>query len=77
MAVSSGDHRFMGRIGRYKAASHTAAAARHVALPMTERLQRSWDLYMTYRPATTRGKLDDPAVFYERARKLGLYYDAS
>lgn len=67
----------MQRIGRYKAASHTAAAARHVALPMTERLQRSWDLYMTYRSAATREKLDDPAVFYERARELGLYSDAT
>ncbi|KKL97763.1 hypothetical protein LCGC14_1831130 [marine sediment metagenome] len=74
MAVSSGDRSFMRRIGRYKAASHGAAAARHLALPVTDRLQRSWDLYLTYRSSQTIGtRRDDPSPFYERARRLGIY----
>jgi hypothetical protein len=74
MAVSSGDHRFMQRIGRYKAASHASATARHLALPLAERLERSWDLYTAYRsPTGVRIRSDDPSAFYARARRLGLY----
>jgi hypothetical protein len=74
MAVPGSDRRFMQRIGRYKAASHSAAVARHLALPVTDRLRRSWDLYLTYRsPQTTRTRRDDPSPFYERAKKLGIY----
>jgi hypothetical protein len=78
MTVSGSDRRFMERIGRYKAASHVSATARHLALPVAERLQRSWDLYRSYRSAsTTRNRRDDPSPFYERARRLGLYSSQS
>jgi len=74
MAASADDRRFMERIGRYKEASHSGAAARHLAQPVAGRLQSSWDLFLTYRSApTVRTRHDDPSPFYERARKLGLY----
>jgi hypothetical protein len=78
MAVSSSDRSFMQRIGKYKAASHTAATARHLARPVAERIQRSWDLSVSYATAAvTRNRRDDPTPFYDRARRLGLYSDQS
>jgi hypothetical protein len=62
----------MRRIAAAKAASHAEAATRQAALPIGERLRRSWALYMASR-STARPQLDDPTPFYERARALGLY----
>lgn len=77
MTVTGSDRQFMERIGRYKAVTHADAATRHLALPLAERLERSWNLYLTYRTSTTRRpRTDNPNAFYERARTLGLYADA-
>jgi hypothetical protein len=62
----------MRRIGTYKAASHAEAQARHLALTLSQRLQRSWTLYEANRH-TLSGVHDDPTPFYDRARALGLY----
>jgi hypothetical protein len=45
MPVSLRDREFMRKLGEYKRASHDEAAARHRALPIDERLRRSWELY--------------------------------
>jgi hypothetical protein len=64
----------MRRIAAYKAESHAEATARHRALPLGERLQRSWALYLAGRgEAQPADRDDDPTPFYERARRLGLY----
>ncbi|MCL4684561.1 hypothetical protein KJ059_07380 [Myxococcota bacterium] len=74
MSVSASDREFMRRIGEAKAASHADAAARHRALPLRERLQRSWALYLAGRSALPDAERDDdPTPFYDRARALGLY----
>jgi hypothetical protein len=74
MPVSERDREVMRRIGAAKAASHVEAAARHSALPLVERLRRSWALYLAGRAARTpETREDDPTPFYERARKLGMY----
>jgi len=64
----------MRRIGTYKAESHAEAKARHLALPLSERLRRSWALYLAGRKAAQPAdRDDDPTPLYERARRLGLY----
>ena len=74
MAVSATDRECMRRIGAAKAESHAEAAARHRALPLRERLRRSWALYLAGRSALPHGERDDdPTPFYDRARALGLY----
>lgn len=73
MGVSEHDRAFMARVASYKAESHAEAQARHLALPLDERLQRSWELYLAGRAAAAiREHGDDPSPFYERARALGL-----
>ena len=73
MAVSERERAFMARVAGYKAESHAETQARHLALPIGARLQRSWELYLAGRPAGVgRDRVDDPSPFYERARALGL-----
>ena len=72
MAVSQREQEFIRRIGTYKGDSHAAAAAEHRALPLEERLQRSWQLYLSSRDYAANVD-DDPSPFYDRARALGLY----
>ena len=74
MPVSERDREVMRRLGEAKAASHDEAAARHRELPITERLRKSWALYLAGRsPRSQHVRDDDPTPFYERARTLGLY----
>lgn len=72
MSVSDRERAYMERLGRYKAASHADAEARHGALSLDERLRRSWALYEAHRDSLPP-RTDDPSAFYERARALGLY----
>lgn len=74
MGVSERDRDYMRRIGEAKGATHAEVAAAHRALPLAERLRRSWALYLAGR-AIVRDDLrdDDPTPFYDRARALGLY----
>jgi len=73
MGVSEHDRAFMARVASYKAESHAEAQARHLALPLDERLRRSWELYLAGRAdGASRERDDDPSPFYERARALGL-----
>jgi hypothetical protein len=73
MAVSERERAFMARLAGYKAESHAEAQARHLALPLEERLRRSWELYLAGRETgASRERDDDPSPFYERARALGL-----
>jgi len=74
MAVSERDRDFMRKLGQYKRVSHEDAAALHRALPLEERLRRSWELYLAGREsARLSAREDDPSPFYERARRRGLY----
>jgi hypothetical protein len=73
MAASDRDREHMRRLGEAKAASHAEAAARHRALPLEERLRRSWALYLSRRAALRASERDDdPSPFYARARRLGM-----
>jgi hypothetical protein len=73
MPVSDRDREHMRRIGEAKAASHAEALARHRALPLEERLRRSWELWLAFRDrARVAERDDDPSPFYERARGLGM-----
>ena len=74
MPVSERDLRYFRQIGELKAESHANATAAHLALPLSERLHRSWELYLQYRETVTvADQDDDPSPFYERARALGFY----
>lgn len=74
MAVSEHDRAYMQRLGRYKATSHAEATARHLALPLAQRVQRSWALFVTRRAgARLDARQDDPSHFYTLARARGLY----
>jgi hypothetical protein len=73
MGVSKQDRAFMARVAAYKAESHAEAQARHLELPLDERLRRSWELYLAGRVAGDwRERDDDPSPFYDRARARGL-----
>ncbi len=72
MPVSSRDRAYMERIGAYESQAHADAQAEHLALPLAERLARSWALYESHR-SSLRRRDDDPTPFYARARSLGLY----
>jgi hypothetical protein len=68
------EREYMRRVGEYKSASHREAEARHLALSLSERLARSWELYLEGRSAAALDRRDDdPSPFYEKARTLGLY----
>lgn len=74
MSASDRDREYMRRLGEYKAESHRDAQARHLALTLSERLERSWQLYLEGREhAALDRRDDDPSPFYAKARKLGLY----
>jgi hypothetical protein len=73
MPVSDRDKRYFERIGAYKAESHADVSAAHRSLPVSERLRRSWELYVAHRgEVDLSAREDDPTPFYERARTLGL-----
>jgi len=73
MAVSERERAFIERVAGYKAQSHREAQARHRALGLDERLERSWELFLAGREArAARERDDDPSPLYERARALGL-----
>ena len=73
--ASERDRDYMRRWGEWKRESHELARARHLALPMWERLVIS--AYITQQNqhlATWELRTDDqPELFYERAKRLGLY----
>jgi hypothetical protein len=74
MPVSKRDRAYMERLGEYKATSHAEATARHQALPLAQRLQRSWELFVTRRgTAKLDARDDDPSHFYDLARARGFY----
>jgi hypothetical protein len=65
---------YFQRLGELKAASHEEALRRHRALPIEERLARSWQLYEAYRDSVRRTERGDDALqFYAKARARGLY----
>ena len=74
MSAGERERDHLRRIGAYKAESHREAEARHLALSLSERLERSWQLYLEGRSAAALERRDDdPSPFYEKARALGLY----
>jgi hypothetical protein len=74
MAVSERDRGFFSRVGDFKASSHALTASEHLALPLAERLSRSWQLFESFPQGAGASRRDaDPAAFYERARALGFY----
>lgn len=74
MPISESERAYMRRLGAYKEIAHAEVAAAHRALPLAERLRRSWQLSLS-RPATARAPArdDDPERFYALARARGLY----
>lgn len=71
--VSERDRDYLARLGALKDASHHDAEERHYALPLAERLERSWALYLAGRETARLDlRADDPSPFYARARALGL-----
>lgn len=72
MAATQRERDYMRRIGDVKVAQHRAERDAHLALPVAERLARSWRLYLAYRDELPAHD-DDPCGLYERARALGLY----
>ena len=75
MAVSQRERSFFAHLGELKASSHAQAVVDHLALPLAQRLMRSWALYESFRqpPEMTQRGDEGPLAFYERARALGLY----
>lgn len=74
MPVDEREREHLRRIGEYKADSHRDAEARHLALSLSERLARSWQLYLEGRSTAALDRRDDdPSPFYAKARALGLY----
>jgi hypothetical protein len=74
--VSAGERErdHLRRIGAYKSESHREAEARHLAHTLSQRLERSWQLYLEGRSAAELDRRDDdPSPFYEKARNLGRY----
>jgi hypothetical protein len=73
MAVLESEKDYFRRLGVWKEKSHREATAHHMSLSLSERLQRSWELYLRYRE-TARLDLreDDPSPFYKRARRLKM-----
>ena len=72
MAVSERERDHLRRLGEIKARGHAEAAAAHLALPIPERLARSFALMQRFVGVAHR-RDDDPVSFYDRARRLGLY----
>ncbi len=73
MPVSNRDREVFRKLGEAKAEAHGDALAAHLALPLEERLERSWALYLRYRDPNEPERDDDPTPFYDRARALGMY----
>lgn len=78
MAVSEHDRDQMSRIGRYQAESNSKMLAEHLSHSLSDRLERSWRLYLEGSGVAT-SKRDDSSVadFYDRAHALGLYLNTS
>jgi hypothetical protein len=75
MPVSERDRSVFRKLGEAKERSHREALEEHRALPLEERLARSWALYLRYRDSARSERDDDPSPFYARARALGLCDD--
>jgi hypothetical protein len=74
MAVSQKARDFFARVGEFKASSHALAASEHLALPLADRLSRSWALFERFQQREDASHRDaGPVAFYERARALGFY----
>jgi hypothetical protein len=73
--ASERDREYMRRWGEWKRESHEQARARHLALPMSERLVISAYITRQNQHLSTWALRDDdrPELFYERAKRLGLY----
>lgn len=72
VTVSERDRDYMRRLGAFQADGHAQATAAHLARSPAERLAASLALMLRYL-STTPARRDDPAPFYDRARRLGLY----
>lgn len=72
MPISDRERDYMRRIGEVKASLREQESAEHLALPVSERLERSCAMYLAYR-GSLPSRDDDPSAFYARARALGLY----
>jgi len=72
VAVTEHERDYMRRVGEIKATLREEERARHRSLPIEERLERSWALYLAYRERLP-SRDEDPSRFYDRARALGLY----
>ena len=71
--ASDYDRDYMRRWGEFKAASHAAELARHLSLPVNERLVSSERLAKRDGGRDiSRAQQDDLAAFFRRARELGF-----
>lgn len=73
MAVLKRDRAYMQRIGLCKAELHRLSATEHLSLSVPERLERTWQIYLsTVMNSRNDLRVDNPIAFYDRARTLGL-----
>jgi hypothetical protein len=72
MPVRDDDHAYFRRIGEAKQRSHDEALRAHLALPLHERVRRSFEMSAAC-TGDAAPREDDPTPFYDRARRLGLY----
>jgi hypothetical protein len=73
MAISKRDRSHFAALGEFKASSHARLLAEHLALPLAERLEKSWALFETFADARRHDREASGAIaFYDRARVLNL-----
>lgn len=73
--VSEADRAYMRRLGRYKAEANAEALRVHLSRPPVERLEYSLRMSREYFTPEALGCYlaeDNPAAFYDRARRLGF-----
>jgi hypothetical protein len=72
MPVRDEDRDYFRRIAEAKQRSHDEALRAHLALPLSERMRRSFEMSAACTGDAVERE-DDPTPFYDRARQLGLY----
>ncbi len=72
--MSSKDLDYMRRLGEFEAGGAEERQCAYDKLSISERLANSMELYRRFRSsANLEARVDDPTLFYDRARRLGLY----
>lgn len=74
MAVSDHDKDYMRRLAEFEGEGQASRLRAHLSLAISERLQRSLHHWARFRESIrSESRKDSPDLFYERAKRLGLY----